>query len=45
MYLLAEEGEEQRWKTPEDLPGEKTYVDLLATERWKTAEDLPGEKT
>ena len=27
MYLLAEGGEEERWKTAEDLPGEKTYVD------------------
>ena len=32
MYLLAEGGEEERWKTAEDLPGEKTYVDLLARE-------------
>ena len=38
-------GEGERWKNAEDLPGEKTYVDLLARVRWKTAEDLPGEKT
>ena len=33
MYLLAGEGEEERWKTAEYLSGEKTYVDLLAGER------------
>ena len=26
-------GEGERWKTAEDLPGKKTYVDLLARER------------
>ena len=26
-------GKRERWKTTEDLPGEKTYRDLLARER------------